>query len=107
MNPNEKGIVQILKEQRGSLDWKIVVWGSLAQLPFAFWMLIRAWQLFPDDALIPYFQAGLLHLAIPVSLVGSFVKYGAYLDFRKSVFLTTLLIIITLLPFILSMTLFP
>lgn len=107
MNPNEKGIFQILKEQRESLDWKIVVWGSGIQLPFACWMLIKAWQLFPDDALIPYFQAGLLHLAIPVGLVGSFVKYGARLDFRKSVFLTSLLILIAVMPFLLSITSFP
>jgi len=105
MNPYPLPVFQTLWRQRATTDGRIALWGSVIQLPFAIAMLIDGWRLFPNENFDAFLTAGLLHLAMPVALVGTYVRRGARLEFRKSAALTALLLVLALVPFSLSLPL--
>jgi predicted membrane channel-forming protein YqfA (hemolysin III family) len=103
MNENAIPIFKTLQERRNTRDGQIVVWGSIVQLPVALYIFAIAWHRFPEDGTDQLLMAGFFHLAIPVALAGTFIKYGAVLDFRPSAVLTCLLAMIACLPFFISL----
>jgi hypothetical protein len=102
MNPNSQPILQTLWNHRNTWDGKIVIWGSIVQIPFAIYLFIKAWFIFPQSGTDELLVAAFLHLATPVALVGTYVFRSAQLNFRPSKFLTTLLLLYVAAPFFLS-----
>lgn len=105
MSAQGESILAALRTRAGTRDGRLVIWGSLVQVPAALFFLWKAWLLFPDsDALL---AGGLMHLAAPVALVGSWFNYGQQLGFRPSAVLTALLALLVAMPFLFSLLLVP
>ncbi len=99
--------METLRGRRNTRDGRMVFWGSLAQIPAALLMGWMAWRTFPQGGSDDLLFAGLFHLVTPVALVGTFIKYGAQLNFRPSSVLTVLLALIAAVPFALSLPRLP
>ncbi|AXQ28994.1 hypothetical protein D0B54_09980 [Solimonas sp. K1W22B-7] len=95
----------MLRARASTRDGCLVIWGSLVQVPAALFFLWKAWLLFPNsDELL---ASGLMHLAAPVALVGSWFSYGRQLGFRPTAVLTALLALLAAMPFLFSLLLVP
>jgi len=102
MNPNRLPVLQTVWNHRNTVDGKIVLWGSAVQVPFIIYLLVKVWLIFPLEGTDELLMAAFLHLAIPVALVGTFVRRSAQLDFRPSKVLTILLYLYVAAPFFIS-----
>ena len=105
MNPKRLPILETLRACRATRDGTIVIWGSIIQIPMVLLMFGMAWSRFPQSITDSLLLAGFLHLCIPVTLVGSWMRYSVMLQFRKSTVLSWFLLLISCTPFFLSLPL--
>jgi hypothetical protein len=99
MNPNQLSIGEMLRTRLRTLDGLIVLIGSIVQIPPAAFILWKAWATFPNESTEQMMLAALLHLSVPIGLIGTWVRYGGRLNFQPSKPLTTLLLLIAIAPF--------
>ena len=95
-------IGQVFRIHGRSFAGLIVLIGSAANLLFAVVAFRKAWLLFPDGGADEIMLLGVLHLAIPVGLIGSWVRYGRRFNFQPNKFVAVLLVLIAVAPACLS-----
>jgi hypothetical protein len=105
MNTNKLPVLHTVWTHRQSTAGRITIWGSAIQLPFLGWLLFKATSGFPQQGTDELLLAALLHLAIPVGLIGAFIEQGSQLNFKKSTVLTAFLLVMAVAPFAVSLPL--
>lgn len=81
---------------------RIVIVGSLLQLPPAAFLAFKACRAFPADASEELLGLAFLHLAAVVGLLGGWLEYGEHLRFRNNRLQNLFLLLVTVAPMVIS-----
>ena len=75
---------------------RICLAGSALQIPFALFLLVKAYRMFPNDPAETFVGLGLMHIAVVAALFCSWLFYGLLM--KKNWLQNSLLILIAVAP---------